>query len=144
MLEFEYHSEKHVVLNDVVLSKHIFGSSVDLRVTIEDEGTYTIRGDGVVIATPTGSTAYNYSAGGPIMMESCDSIVITPVCAHHGTTRSLVVRGDKALKFSERDNQAMIFADGNEIGFIEGEILIKRSNEVLGLYITDDMMGKIQ
>ncbi len=84
MIESIYQTSKsesrNVALNDFVVSKGLMSKMVSLNLSIGDNELGLIRGDGVIIATPTGSTAYNMTAGGPILMPSSNTIVITPIC----------------------------------------------------------------
>ena len=83
-------------LNDVVVHAAPTSRMMDFALYVDDEFVYEQRSDGVIVATPTGSTAYSLSAGGPIMHPSLDAVVIVPMFPHTLTSRPLVVRGDAA------------------------------------------------
>ena len=85
----------HFALNDVVVTKSAISRLVDFDLLIDGAFVFNYKADGVIIATPTGSTAYSLAAGGPILMPSVESFVVTPVCPHSLTHRPLVVT-DKA------------------------------------------------
>lgn len=84
-------------LNDVVIHSGAMSKMIDLRMWIDGEFVYSQRSDGLIVCTPTGSTAYALSAGGPIMHPTLDAICIVPMFPHTLTSRPLVVRGDSEL-----------------------------------------------
>ncbi len=85
-------------LNDVVLHSGSMAKMIEVELWIDDEYVYNQRSDGVIVASPTGSTAYALSAGGPIMHPNLDAIVIVPMFPHTLTSRPLVVPGDVELR----------------------------------------------
>jgi NAD+ kinase len=85
----------HYALNDVVINKSAISRLVDFDLLIDGAFVFRYKADGVIIATPTGSTAYSLAAGGPVLMPAVESFVVTPVCPHALTHRPLVVT-DKA------------------------------------------------
>ncbi len=89
---------EYEALNDVVLSKGTISRMGHFRLTVDGHLAAEYRSDGVIIATPTGSTAYSLSANGPILDPSVDAQIITPVCPHLLTMRPLVVRGDARIQ----------------------------------------------
>lgn len=93
------------VLNDVVLNKGAIARISDLRVTVGGEYLATYRADGVIVATPTGSTAYSLSAGGSIVAPGVEALLITPVCPHAMTQRPIILPTDREISLSvERQN----------------------------------------
>lgn len=85
-------------LNDIVIARKGFSRIISLGIYVNDELVDNFLGDGVVISTPTGSTAYNLSAGGPIITPKADVMVITPICPHSLSPRSVVVSAEDIVR----------------------------------------------
>ena len=110
-----------LALNDVVLQRRETGRMLDFVTRIDGRYVNTHAGDGLVIATPTGSTAYSLSCGGPIIEPRLDAVVIVPVAPHTLSDRPLVLPGNLGidLRLLERENtRAEIMADGHSMGEI--------------------------
>ena len=84
-------------LNDVVIAKGTIARMGDYSVEIDRQLVATFRADGVIVSTPTGSTAYNLAANGPIVMPSVDALLVTPICPHLLTIRPIVTPGDSTV-----------------------------------------------
>ena len=102
------------VLNDVVINKAAIARIVDLEVTIDGLPLTTYRADGLIVATATGSTAYNLSAGGPIVYPTAETIILTPICEFSLTNRSLVLPGDAhvEIKVGAKATDVTLTCDG--------------------------------
>lgn len=110
----------HNALNDIVIARKGFSRIISLGIYVNDQLVDDFRGDGVIISTPTGSTAYNLSAGGPIVTSQANVMVITPICPHSLSPRSIVVSGDDHIKVVVRKSkktqeaEASASFDGNK------------------------------
>lgn len=89
---------EYLALNDIVLSNGALSRMVDLDVFCDDKAVMSYRADGVIFSTPTGSTAYALSAGGPIVEPGMRSIILTPICPHSLVTRTVIFSADKVLR----------------------------------------------
>ena len=103
-------------LNELAIQKNASASMLHIHVTVNGRELTTDLGDGLIVSTPTGSTAYNLSVGGPIMHPACRSIVISPIAAHSLTMRPLVLPDDIILRITTTSNRSDSFrasVDGN-------------------------------
>jgi len=107
---------EHEALNDVVVAKGAIARMGDFRILLDGQLAATFRADGVIVATPTGSTAYSLAANGPILLPDVDALVISPVCPHLLTLRPMVVRGDANIVLSivGVPDQTFLTVDGQE------------------------------
>ena len=135
-LEAEIGGKKYLGVNEVVLDRG--GSPHLLKVTVSVNGHEVdyMRADGVMVATPTGSTAYNLSAGGPVVSPTAKTMVMTPICAHSLAARPLVV-GDEdvvSIQMHEGQDNACLSLDGIAAGSVKagGKVIVRRGkNDVL-------------
>ena len=102
------------VLNDVVINKGAVARIIDLAIYIDDSHVTTYKADGIILSTPTGSTAYSLSAGGPIVHPTIPVTIITPICPHTLTNRPLVVSSDMKveIKVTTQEPDTYLTLDG--------------------------------
>lgn len=108
-------NETHHVLNDVVFNKGALARIVDLETKINKQFLTTYKADGLIVATPTGSTGYSMSAGGPIIQPQMSCIVITPICPHTLTNRPIVVTDESIISVTIKstfDENVFLTLDG--------------------------------
>ncbi len=108
--------ESFRALNDVVINKRALGRMLELSVTANGERFCSYRADGLIIATPTGSTAYALSAGGPIVFPSLDVVVLAPICPHTLSNRPVVLPDSFEIEVRVRSDEggAMLTVDGQQ------------------------------
>lgn len=118
--------KKYLAVNELVLGK-CDGRAIYIDVSIENKTVSSIVGDGVVIATPTGSTAYALSAGGPVLAPTIDAISFVPIAPHSLTFRPLVIpKGDTIqLELSKKSFKAMVTIDGYDICKFDNNDILK-------------------
>lgn len=101
-------------LNDAVITKTSLARMIDLAVHVDSHFVSNYKADGLIVSTPTGSTAYSLSAGGPIIFPGVDAVSITPICPHMLTHRPVIVHGESKIRLENRaaDNDAYLTVDG--------------------------------
>jgi NAD+ kinase len=123
MLEVEHHRGAELVghgrvLNDVVINKAVLARIIEVEVNLNQLFVNNFRADGLIVATPTGSTAYNLSAGGPIVYPSMNAVVITPICPFTLTNRPIVMpdNAEINLRLTNQSDGVVLTLDG-QIGY---------------------------
>jgi NAD+ kinase len=118
-------------LNDVVIERGSFSHLINISLYSDGQLISPIKADGLIVASPTGSTAYNLAAGGPILHPESKTVVVTPICPHSLTSRPTILPDDKELVFKLNDKplKAFLTIDGQKYGEIsaQDEVTIVRS-----------------
>jgi len=123
--------DKNFALNEVAVSKKDTSSMIRIDAFVDDEFLNTYWADGLVVSTPTGSTGYSLSCGGPIIMPGTNNIIITPNAPHNLNVRPIVIDDNRIikLKVEDRDQLALVSLDSRSRAFdAETELIIKKAN----------------
>src|SRR5690349_15658507 len=142
MLSVELHRGDEIVtrnrvLNDVVINKSALARIIEIEAYLNQQFVNAFRADGLIVSTPTGSTAYNLSAGGPIIFPSMNAVVITPICPFTLSNRPIVVPDDSMIEvrlMTEKEDVALTL-DG-QVGFpiqAHDRVIIRKSNTTFNL-----------
>ncbi len=123
--------ERHIALNDVVVARGSLARVVRLDVAIDDSHLATYIADGLVIASPTGSTGYSFSAGGPILDPTARNLIVTPIAGYLTTIRSVVVGASVVVRCKVTDaHEALASIDGREdVPLVVGDVVEVRALE---------------
>ncbi len=125
-----------LAMNEAVFSRGALSRLVDLRITGDGQGILSCNGDGVIVATPTGSTAYSLSAGGPVVDPSVDCLLLTPVCPHTLDSRTRILPAESQLSVSASGaGEVFVTVDGEEtLAFTANdEVTLARARETARL-----------
>ena len=101
--------------NDIVLTRPSISNMIHIETLVDSKAFNTYYGDGVIVSTPTGSTAYNLSAGGPVLFPMTHVFTLTPICPHSLTQRAVVLPGKFSIEMKTPKNQALIIIDGQDM-----------------------------
>ncbi len=114
LLKSNQKKETFFAFNDVVITRPVISKMATIHASIDGERFNTYRGDGLIIATPTGSTAYNLSSGGAIMYPLTQAFIMTPILPHSLTQRPLVVPADFTIELTSPDEKMIAMIDGQD------------------------------
>jgi NAD+ kinase len=122
-------------LNDAVINKGALAKIINLDLFVDDILVSNLRADGIILSSPTGSTAYSLSAGGPIVTPSLPLVIITPICPHTLTNRPLVISNNSNIKIRIKTKGSPVFLtfDGNSSLEIENDYDVQVSKSPLKL-----------
>ena len=116
--------EPVVALNEIAFEKAVPGRMIEVQVSVGDQEVATFRDDGVMVASPTGSTAYSYSAGGPLVEPGVEAMVICPVAPHTPAGRSIVVGLERPVTLTASGGHAVLSADGRALRPVPVEVSV--------------------
>ena len=123
-------------LNEAVVTKGFFNRVIPLSVIVDGQEVFKFSGDGVIVTTPTGSTAYSLAAGGPIMAPSSDCLAVTPICPHSLTIKSFVISAASIVTVMPeyKGHQVFLSPDGDTYELQNGDtVMIQKSQRVFSL-----------
>lgn len=132
-------------LNDVVVTRSGFSRIISVSVYVNERPVFTYRGDGVIVSTPTGSTGYNLSAGGPIVVPTANAILVTPICPHSLNARGIVLSAEDEVRLvvqeekKTQDEEAIATSDGwNSLKLAAMDCLTIRQSAKKALFLCPD------
>lgn len=101
--------------NDIVFTRPSISNMIHVETLVDNKAFNTYYGDGVIVSTPTGSTAYNLAAGGPVLFPLTKVFTLTPICPHSLTQRPVVLPGEFSIEMKTSDSKALIIVDGQDM-----------------------------
>ncbi len=126
MIEAAHGDERWLALNDVVVNKGTLARMLHVAVAIDGREIADVRADGLIVSSPTGSTAYSLSAGGPILQPSLPAILLTPICPHSLTFRPMVISSDSRITIKIRASEEVFLTiDGQRGARMEGGEIVE-------------------
>jgi NAD+ kinase len=129
---------RQIALNDAVLNKAALARIMDVALHVDGEYVTTYKADGLILSTPTGSTAYSLSAGGPIVQPAVEAFVVTPICPHTLTNRPLVIPDGAKIEIDFKAEETVFLTLDGQIGIelVKGDrIVVRKAPEKLHLVI---------
>ena len=119
--------EKLYAINDIVVERGKYPKMIEISIEIDNEYVSTFSADGIILATPTGSTGYSLSTGGPIVNPSTDSITLSPISAHTLSMRPLVISSQQAviIKAESQFDAVRVICDGQRVNYLNSPAIIK-------------------
>jgi len=116
-----------LALNDMVIERGSFSHLINISIIIKNQNIYSVKADGLIVSSPTGSTAYNLAAGGPILHPQVNAFAVTPICSHSLTNRPVIVPNncDMSFKINNKNQNAFLTIDGRKVSRISNQCKIK-------------------
>ena len=125
------------VLNDAVINKSALARIIEIEANLNNQFVNSFRADGLIVSTPTGSTAYNLSAGGPVIYPSMNAVVITPICPFTLSNRPIVVPDDSVIELClKTEHEEVALTLDGQVGFplqAEDRVIIRKSRTAFNL-----------
>lgn len=141
-LPLEEERNEALALNDIVVARGTLSRMIKYKVYIDGKMYYTFKGDGLIIATPTGSTAYSFSAGGPFIYPDIDVIILTPICSHTKGMQPIVLNSTSEIEIKAENGEEELYItfDGQRAIKIVDKTLIriKKAKECANIVLFDD------
>ena len=126
IIEGQIKNKKFIAFNDIVISRKNLYTMLEVKAKINKKAFNTYFGDGLIVSTPSGSTAYNLSVGGPIVYPLTNAFILTPIAPHSLTQRPIVVPADFEIQFKvTKEAGAIVIVDGQEIYDLKKDEIIK-------------------
>ena len=129
ILEAEFTQNRKKIVqysfNDIVLTRHSISNMIHIETLVDAKAFNTYFGDGVIVSTPTGSTAYNLSAGGPVLFPLTNVFALTPICPHSLSQRPVVLPGEFSIEMKTPKERALLIIDGQDKYELEQDESIK-------------------
>lgn len=122
-------NDEQIALNDIVIARGTLSRMTKFNIYVDEKYYSSFKGDGLIIATPTGSTAYSFSAGGPFIYPDLDVILITPICPHTKSMQTMVLRGDSkiTIKTFHEEEDVYLTVDGQKVYEVNKKAIIEIS-----------------
>ena len=135
-------NDKGKALNDVVIARGTLSRMAKFEVFIDNKLYYRFKGDGLIVSTPTGSTGYSFSAGGPFIYPDVDVIILTPICPHTRGMQPIVLKSSSEILIKAENYNGEIYLtfDGQEAKQINDNtsIIIKKSKQIAKILLFDN------
>ncbi len=119
ILEVTTKNTKMYAFNDIVLTRPSISNMIHIETLVDGKAFNTYYGDGVIVSTPTGSTAYNLSAGGPVVFPLSQVFTLTPISPHSLTQRPMILPGEFSIEMKTLEDRALVIIDGQDIHELE-------------------------
>jgi NAD+ kinase len=141
-LPFENKENESLALNDIVIARGTLSRMIKFQIFIDGKRYYSFKGDGLIVATPTGSTAYSFSAGGPFIYPDLDVIALTPICPHTKGMQTIVLNSTSEIEIKAENGQEEVYVtfDGQKAVKIIDKTLIKikKAKEHVNIVLFDN------